>query len=389
MDAAPAGGILTHPVYTAEGALVLHSGHRVDRFEVAGILGEGGMCTVYRARDLGGGADRALKLLFVQDEHLAERLLLEGRLQGALRHPNVVSVTDVVRVGPNPGLVLEYVHGPRLDHWLKRYRPSLDESLGVFRGIVQGVRAAHHAGLVHRDLTPANILLALEERSATPKVSDFGIAKALQRSGGTRPGSTLGTPEFMAPEQIRDASAVDARADLWSLGCLLYLLVTGHRPFWGASRLDVWNLVQAGTYAPVRTVVPDLPRDVEEAIERCLTVDPSERMESCDALLDLLYGPGVPEVPAVKLSVAGASSARDALPLHALEPSLDITDRRGSTPMRPPPRVARPLSGLAAAAAIALALFAVLAVVVSRPEPGPTAPSLRSVLPDGTPPGQP
>ena len=217
---------------------------RIDRYEVVRPLGQGGMAVVVEVRHLDLGTRHALKVLQVHAPWLHARLLTEGRIQASLRDNHVCRVTDVIRVGDAPGLVMELVDGPPLELLLANYQPNLDQIDHLARGILAGVRAAHAAGLVHRDLKPANILLEISEQEdqVIPKVADYGLAKTLGElgSGGrntTRSGATLGTPSYMAPEQFRNAKYADQRADLFSIGCILYELVTGMRPFAGETPL--------------------------------------------------------------------------------------------------------------------------------------------------------
>src|SRR6185436_4732231 len=127
-------------------------GTRIDRYEVEGTLGSGGMAVVYAVKHVVLGTHHALKVLTIQSQSLRERLLREGRLQGTLRHPNVVGVTDVVDADGVLGLVLERVDGPSLDQWLARGRPSVEDADRIGRGLLAGLEAAHRHGLVHRDL---------------------------------------------------------------------------------------------------------------------------------------------------------------------------------------------------------------------------------------------
>ncbi|MCA9567170.1 MAG: serine/threonine protein kinase [Myxococcales bacterium] len=261
----------------------------VDRYEVEALLGEGGMAAVYRVRHQQLGTPHALKVLKLVHEDVRVRLLQEGRVQASLRHPNIVNVTDVVDVGGVPGLVMEFVEGASLDNLLRDEKPSMRQADHLIRGILAGVGAAHRAGLIHRDLKPANILLAVDHRDQlTPKITDFGLAKVLddaKKPEATMPGVGFGTPAYMAPEQMRNAAAVDHRADIFSLGVILYEVMTGQRCFPGDDVLDVLVRVSEARYQPVTELAPDLPPHIVEAIERSLRKDPDERWPDVDALL--------------------------------------------------------------------------------------------------------
>ncbi|MEZ4239192.1 MAG: serine/threonine-protein kinase [Myxococcota bacterium] len=266
----------------------LSPGQRVDRYIVEGKLGEGGMAVVWRVRHETLETRHALKILTLEGRNIRKRLVREGQAQARMDHDNVVPVTDVLDVDGQPGLLMPYVAGPSLEAWLARYRPSLDEALTLFRGIAAGVGHAHARGLVHRDLKPANVLLAVSNGRLVPQVTDFGLAKDLERSGHTSIGAKLGTPEYMAPEQVLDASGVDRRADLWSLGCILYRLVCGVSPFDGDEVQDVLRAVQLGDRVDSRRIRPELPERVHEVIDRLIDIDPTRRLADCDVAIGYL-----------------------------------------------------------------------------------------------------
>lgn len=273
---------------------MLTTGETIDRYTVQSVLGHGGTAVVYLVRHNHLDSQHALKVLSLSSGAIRKRLLREGQLQAALQHTNIVNVTDVLDVGGNPGLLMEYIDGPPLDQAMKRYKIGLRDGLILFRGIVAGVRAAHREGLVHRDLKPANILLFRSPEGFVPKVTDFGLAKVVVGRGAelgqTRQGIAMGTPAYMAPEQIRDARAVDQRADLFSLGCILYELATRARAFPGDQALEIYNNIVAGRYTPAEEVVPDLPDAVIQAIDGCLILDRERRIPDCDTLLAVLAG---------------------------------------------------------------------------------------------------
>lgn len=271
---------------------MLSKGTEVDRYIVEALLGEGGMAAVYRVRHKTLGTRHALKVLQIANAEIRDRTIQEGQVQARLRHPHVVSVTDVLDIDGSPGLLMELVRGPALDHWLYQYKPSIDEALTIFRGIVAGVGYAHAKGLVHRDLKSANIMLQIDDDvGVVPKVADFGLAKVSRPDGRkTRSGTTMGTPTFMAPEQIRDASTVDRRADLYSLGCILYELVCGRTPHVGDDVIELFAQVASGRYPHPREFRPDVPNGVVDVIEALVEVNASYRLPDCASILELLEG---------------------------------------------------------------------------------------------------
>ena len=272
---------------------MLEPGDRIDRYVVEGELGEGALATVYRVRHTTLSTVHALKVVKVAHRESRDRLVREGQVQAQLSHPNIVGVTDVIEVRGSPGTLMEWVRGIDLEEYLQQYRIDVDDALTLFRGIVAGMGHAHEKGLVHRDLKPANVLLALGNGQVLPKVSDFGLVKALHGDapmGSTRTGMTLGTPGYMAPEQVRDAANVDRRADMWSLGCLLYRMVCNYPAFAQADIIELFTAVGKGEYPHPHTYEPTLSDRVVTAIAGLLAADPADRYHSCDELLAFLDG---------------------------------------------------------------------------------------------------
>jgi hypothetical protein len=168
---------------------------------------------------------------------------------------------------------------------------SVTEALRIFRGIATGIGAAHEAGLVHRDLKPANIIMARTNVGMVPKVSDFGLVKVIEE-GNTRTGVMMGTPNYMSPEQINDASKVDHRADLWALGVMLYEMLTGKTPFGAENHLATFNKIANREMRPVTELRPDLPLSIVNAIDGLLTVDVDKRIQSANEVLSKLFVDG-------------------------------------------------------------------------------------------------
>jgi serine/threonine protein kinase len=312
-------------------------------------IGAGGTAMVYRVIHSKLNTAFALKVLTITSDSIRKRILLEGQVQASLRHVNIVAVTDVLDVGGSPGLVMEYIEGPSLERALKKYQLSMRDAETLFLGVVAGVKHAHLHGLVHRDLKPANVLLANSPNGYIPKVTDFGLAKVLQgdgmATGQTRSGIAMGTPSYMAPEQIQDASNVDQRADIFSLGCMLYELLTRRRVFPGEQALPIYNAICSGKYVSPITLLPNLPKRLEMAIGGCLAVDRDDRIPDCETLVSVFKGKiewsvgdgcAVPEVP----------FDREAYMLEADAPIMTIVDASSKRPQKSAP--AAVLAGLAA-----------------------------------------
>lgn len=243
------------------------------RYRIEELIGRGGMAEVYRVRHAELGSVHALKLLLVEREGLSERLLLEGRIQAQLRHPNVVVVTDIVRHDGLFGLLMEYVDSLTLEDLLQRKgRLPVEVAFALLAPIMAGVYAAHRAGVLHRDLKPANVLLARTAGGLVPKVSDFGIAKVVAEGldGGLTADVPIGTPGFMAPEQILDPRTVDVRTDVYALGAIAYQLLSGARPFADHTGYVTLGATLHGTYAPLAEVVEGLSPAVGAAIDLAL-----------------------------------------------------------------------------------------------------------------------
>ncbi len=282
---------------------MLAPGDTIDRYEVRERIGAGGTAVVYHVTHVALGTEHALKVLSVTSPVIRDRMLQEGRVQASLRHLNVVAVTDVLDVNGAPGLLMEHIEGPSLEAALEKFQIPLASAEALFVGIVNGVRQAHHHGLVHRDLKPANVLLASTPDGFVPKVTDFGLAKVIAEAGAvgtghTRAGVALGTPAYMAPEQIRDARKVDQRADIFALGCILYELVTKQRVYPGTDTIGIYNAVLDAEFIAPRELVSDLPDRIENAILGALVQDKKSRIPDCSTLLEVLAGNKVWTIPA-------------------------------------------------------------------------------------------
>lgn len=271
----------------------LATGAIVDRYTVEGVLGEGGMAIVYLCRHNQLGTRHALKVLTMSSRAIKERLVQEGQVQATLRHPNIVAVTDIVVINGSPGLVMEYIEGPSLDDLLDQQNLTYEQADALVEGILAGVGHAHAKGLIHRDLKPANIMLSLEGNQLVPKVADFGLAKLLEgddKKSRTRTGSTMGTPQYMSPEQVEDSKNVDHRTDVFACAAILYEMVTGHRAFSGESLYKIFGAVATGEYRNPRELRPDLPDRMVDAILGGLTPDKDDRIQTVDELLAVWRG---------------------------------------------------------------------------------------------------
>lgn len=225
----------------------------------------------------------ALKVLTDTDRRHVERLQREALVRDGLRHPHIVPATEVLTISGHAALVMDFVEGPSLETWLQTHRPSPAEALQLFAGIVQAVSHAHEHGVIHRDLRPGTVLLA----PAGPglfmaRVADWGLAKIRASEVGTFGGITtvqrgLGVPGYAAPEQIRDASSASAPADVFSLGCILYELLTGRGPFAGRSTMDAAMAARSESFERLDVVSPNLEQQVMHLVHWMLKADPGQR----------------------------------------------------------------------------------------------------------------
>lgn len=265
----------------------VEEGARVGgRYVLGGLLGAGGAARVYRAHDERLGVSVAVKILTLVSADAHARLRQEASIQASLRHPNVVAVTDTIDIDGWPGLVMELVEGPSLDLMLRDGALPRDDALDLFAGVLEGVAAAHARGLIHRDLKPGNIMVARAGRRLLPKVTDFGLAKALEGpGGGTRTGALMGTPRYMSPEQVHDSKNVDERTDVFALGAILYELLVGRAAFDDEDTLMVFNKVSRGEHGPIPD---DLDPALAQLLRDALAADPEARIGSAQAFVDRL-----------------------------------------------------------------------------------------------------
>lgn len=260
-------------------------------YEVLEELGRGSMGVVYKARHLRLGRIVALKMILtsrLSSPQALTRFRTEAEALARLQHPNVVQVYEIGEWGKQPFLVLEYLEGGNLADRLDGKPQPPAEAAQLVERLARAIHAAHECGIIHRDLKPANVLLTLD---GTPKVSDFGLAKQLDDvRGQTASGVTIGTPGYLAPEQASGhVGHVGPAADVYSLGSILYELLTGRPPFQGASDLE--TVVRELTEEPVspHRLTPSLPRDLVTICLKCIEKEPGRRYASAAALADDLH----------------------------------------------------------------------------------------------------
>jgi eukaryotic-like serine/threonine-protein kinase len=272
--------LLTHPAKTSKVNTL--SG----RYNVLHDLGQGATSKVSLARDERTGDLVAVKRLFeAVAEHNVPRMRREFKALERFSHPNIVRVIEYADQANPPYLVLEYVQGRDLGHWLGK-NPPLEQVVSVFAGIADALEHVHQIGLVHRDLKPENIRVDFHGR---PKLLDFGLTKPIENNmtAITRMGALVGTALFMAPEQCR-AGVIDARTDLYSLGALMYTSFTGQPPFLGDDAIQVMRQHLEAPPTRPTALNPNIPPMLEALILSLLAKSPAERPQSAGYVRDML-----------------------------------------------------------------------------------------------------
>src|SRR6202034_142511 len=298
----------------------------IGRYEIVEELGRGAMGSVFKARDPAVGRIVALKTIHTtalegaQSEEYRTRFYREARASGVLAHPGIVPVFDVGDDAGVPFLVMEFVDGRNLADVIKKgERYTLDRVCEIVQQIAEALGYAHRQGVIHRDIKPANILITSKAvyGSERPRIHDFGIAK-LVASEITSTGQLLGTPSYMPPEQFT-GSPIDGRADLFSLGVILYSLATGEQPFPGETMTAVSYKVVYTEPVPPAKLNPAVPAWLEGVILKALAKSPSNRYQTGEELAQDL---------AARHLNAGAPAMQSGMPL-ASAPADDINATLG------------------------------------------------------------
>jgi tetratricopeptide (TPR) repeat protein len=257
-----------------------------DRYALERELGRGGMATVYLARDRKHDRLVALKVLRPELAHTLgpDRFLREIALTAQLQHPLILPLLDSGEADGTLYYVMPYVEGESLRDRLDRERQlPLEEALQIAREVAEALGNAHSRGVIHRDIKPENVLLA----GGRAVVADFGIAKAVTEAGGaklTETGLAIGTPAYMSPEQAAGVGRVDARSDLYSLGCVLYEMLAGHPPFQGSTAHELIARHATDPVPPLKAARKTIPEGIEAAIERALEKTPADRYATAQEL---------------------------------------------------------------------------------------------------------
>src|SRR5262252_1771787 len=306
------------------------------KYRLIRVLGDGGMGTVYEARHEYLGTKVALKFLhseLAERQGLLARFLREARLAASIRSPYIAHVTDVDQTGDGIAyLVMELLEGQSLSAILEREgKLPQDRALDYTLQILAGLEAAHTIGVVHRDLKPDNVFVVGTPHGPLVKLLDFGIAKLRdpkELQGLTRPGAMMGTPEYMAPEQAYSADTVDARADVYAVGTMLYEMLLGRRPATGDNAQQIAAVVIAGQVPQLQKADPTVPEGLSRVVHRAMSPMVGDRFSSVAELRQAL-------LPFCRsLSVAGRFAATP--PAGGVAPTVPPNERPGSAPKTEP-----------------------------------------------------
>jgi serine/threonine protein kinase len=265
-------------------------GKVIGNYKIVEKIGEGGMGAVFRGLDTMLEREVAIKMLkpeLASQPDVLERFRTEAVTLAKLNHPNIATLYSFLRDGEDYFMVMEFVRGQTLDELIRRFGAMMiDRAVPLFCQALDGIDHAHRMGIIHRDIKPANMMLT---ESGSIKVMDFGIARVLGSARMTRQGNVVGTIEYMSPEAVRGLE-VDARSDVYSLGILLYEMLTGRVPFDSTSEFEMMKMQVEQAPQPPRNFTANIPIEVEQAIMRALAKKPPARFQTAGEFRAMLLG---------------------------------------------------------------------------------------------------
>ncbi|MBX3158650.1 MAG: serine/threonine protein kinase [Deltaproteobacteria bacterium] len=334
-------------------------GRTLGEYRILANIGGGAFGTVYRAAHATTGTIVAIKLLHQSwDTADSQRVTVEATAAAMIQHPNCIRVFDLrLTHDRRPYIVMQFLDGVPLSN-VATQRLSVAEAVTLTADVLSGLSAVHARGVVHRDLKPGNIFVS----NGRAVIVDFGLAKLISDPKApnlTVTGEAIGTPAYMAPEQIRAGKSIDGRADLYAMGCVLYEILANRRPFPGKATLEVFKAHLNQVAPPITTFRPDVPPRVAAVIEKALAKDPADRWQTAEEMRAALVVPpprarwplfaglgGVVVVVAVAVIAAASSSSSSAQEEHA--PPPPVVDAAVARVMvdapSPPPVDAAPLT---------------------------------------------
>ena len=350
-------------------------GQTISHYEITAKLGEGGMGVVYKAEDTKLKRAVALKFLaahLLQDEEARKRFQREAQAAAALHHPNVCPVYEISEVDGQTFLVMAFIEGRSLDKTIEKGPVKLPEALDIAQQVAKGLEAAHEKGVVHRDIKPGNVML---DDKGHVTVMDFGLALLTEGSKLTKFDTTVGTVAYMSPEQAQGME-VDHRTDVWALGCVLYEMVRGERPFQGLYDQALLYEIVHEEPEPLTSVRTGVPVELELLVNKCFAKQADNRYQAvADLIVDL-------RTLSEKLKSGRPSPAATARIRASAPPEIGTDSPQDAQEISEPSR--KPLSRFALPAAIAAAAVFYSLWMMERSQPDPPRPATRTVvtLPD-------
>ena len=285
----------------------LEIGSTLGDYQIIDVLGAGGMGKVYKVRNVISDRIEAMKVLLpdlANEPELGDRFMREIKVQASLKHPNIAALHTALRQDNQLLMLMEFVEGETLDQKLRSGPLPVAQAVDYISQVLAALGYAHQHGVIHRDIKPANMMLT---RQGAIKLMDFGIAKASTDRKLTMTGTTMGSLYYMSPEQIKGLTALDARADLYSVGVSLYELVTGKRPFDGDSQFAIMSAHLEKSPAPPVTIDPTLPAALNDIILLAVGKEPDQRFQTAEAfrnaLLTVAQPAGMPAAAAAAETV--------------------------------------------------------------------------------------
>ncbi|MGE0545239.1 MAG: serine/threonine-protein kinase, partial [Dehalococcoidia bacterium] len=296
----------------------------IGRYQVFAQLGEGGFATVYRAYDPRLDRDVAIKVLhpsLARDPQMRDRFIQEARALASVRHPHLVRLFDAGDADGMVYLAMEFIPGRSLDAIILNHPFPVDDVCRIIGQIASALDALHDAGLVHRDIKPANIMLTDDGRAV---LVDLGVARSLTSNSVTSPSIVMGTPGFLAPEQLGETVPVGPRADVYQLAATAYTLLAGRPPFLG-SAAEVLYAVAHRAAPDLQALCPDLPDGMAAAIVEALAKNPQRRPARAGAFADALTSAALPQTLMLAHRPASDAKLKTAAPLASMRRDRDAS----------------------------------------------------------------
>lgn len=350
-----------------------------NRYKIQSIVGQGGMSTVYKAQHTYMDRIVAVKLLhphLVSDPISVQRFQQEAKAAASLCHSNIITVFDFgVTEDGLAFLVMDYLEGPSLGDLLDRAGPvPPDEAIDIFRQVLKGLSHAHRKGVVHRDLKPRNLVLAIDEDGTVQvKIVDFGIAKISPQDGAesqhlTQTGEVFGSPIYMSPEQC-SGKTLDLRSDIYSWGCVMFETLTGAPPFLGKNAVETMSMHVNDDPPDFKSIAPNtaIPKDLQEVVFGCLRKDPRKRFQTAQEILEALPMPGGVQ-PRVSQTGTVVMKLGD-----MVSTSPNISSVRTKTPRKTTKRIIK-ISSRGLATTFGIALMSLISLIAFFPFTSDEAP---------------